>query len=178
MEAEWSRCSTGRAGPRWHHPHREGLQRCFGWRPDHDDNERGADDNDHHFSTSHNDHHRTTKTTTTTTTTTEPPTTTTTTTIASTTTTTSTPHDQAPTFTSDDGITFRHGVFSSFTVTASGSPQPSLKVSGSLPTGLSFDRTTGVLSGDPKKSGFYRLTFTASNGIRPTATQSFALAVD
>ena len=40
-----------------------------------------------------------------------------------------------------------YGVFGSFTVTASGSPQPSLKVSGSLPSGVSFDRTTGVLSG-------------------------------
>ena len=119
----------------------------------------------------------TTEPPTTTTTTTEPPTTTTTT-VAPTTTTTSLPHDQAPRFTSDDGTTFRHGVFGSFTVTASGSPQPSLKVSGSLPTGVSFDRTTGVLSGTPRNSGFYRLNFTASNGTRPNATQSFTLMVD
>ena len=111
-----------------------------------------------------------------TTTTTEPPTTTSTTSAP--TTTTTTPHNQAPRFTSDDGTTFRHGVFGSFTVTASGSPQPSLKVSGSLPSGVSFDRATGVLSGTPKKSGFYRLTFTASNGTRPNATQSFTLIVD
>lgn len=111
-----------------------------------------------------------------TTTTTEPPTTTSTT--GSPTTTTTTPHNQAPNFTSDDGITFRYGVSGSFTVTASGSPQPSLKVSGSLPSGISFDRATGTLSGTPKKSGFYRLTFTASNGIRPNATQSFTLIVD
>ena len=89
-----------------------------------------------------------------------------------------TPHDQAPRFTSDAGTTFRHGVFGSFTVTASGSPQPSLKDSGSLPSGVSFDRTSGVLSGTPKKSGFYRLTFTASNGTRPNATQSFTLIVE
>lgn len=113
----------------------------------------------------------------TTTTTTEPPTTTTTT-IAPTTTTTGTPHDQAPRFTSDDGITFRHGVFGSFTVTASGSPQPSMKVSGSLPSGVRFDKTTDVLSGTPRNSGLYRLTFTASNGNRPNATQSFTLIVD
>ena len=120
----------------------------------------------------------------TTTTTTEPPTTTTTTepptttTSAPTTTTTTAPRNQAPGFTSDDRTTFRHGVFGFFTVTASGSPQPSLKVSGSLPSGVSFDRTTGVLSGNAKKSGFYRLTFTASNGTRPNATQSFTLIVD
>jgi prepilin-type N-terminal cleavage/methylation domain-containing protein len=111
-----------------------------------------------------------------TTTTTEPPTTTTT--SRPTTTTTTTPPDRAPGFTSDDGTTFRHGVFGSFTVTASGSPQPSLKVSGSLPPGVSFDRTTGVLSGTPKKSGLYRLTFSASNGTRPNATQSFTLIVE
>ena len=110
-----------------------------------------------------------------TTTTTVPPTTTTT---SAPTTTTTTPHNQAPRFTSDDGTTFRHGVFGSFTATASGSPQPSLKVSRSLPSGVSFDRATGVLSGTPKKSGFYRLTFTASNGTRPNATQSFTLIVD
>ncbi len=113
----------------------------------------------------------------TTTTSTEPPTTTTTT-SAPTTTTTTAPHNQAPAFTSDDATTFRHGVFGSFIVTASGSPQPSLKVSGSLPSGVSFNRTSGVLSGTPKKSGTYRLTFTASNGTRPNATQSFTLIVD
>ena len=123
---------------------------------------------------------------TTTTTTTEPPTTTTTieppttttTTSAPTTTTTTAPRNQAPAFTSDDGTTFHHDVFSSFTVAASGSPQPSLKISGSLPSGVNFDRTTGVLSGTPKKSGSYRLTFTASNGTLPNATQSFTLIVD
>ena len=124
----------------------------------------------------------TTSTPPTTTTTSSPPTTTTTVAPTTTTTvpptTTTTPHNQAPRFTSDDGTTFRHDVFGSFTVTASGSPQPSLKVSGSLPSGVSFDRATGVLSGTPKKSGFYRLTFTASNGTRPNATQSFTLIVD
>jgi prepilin-type N-terminal cleavage/methylation domain-containing protein len=114
---------------------------------------------------------------TTTTTTTEPPTTTSTTTPPTTTTTT-TPHNLAPRFTSDGGTTFRHGVFGSFTVTSSGSPQPSLKVSGSPPSGISFDRTTGVLSGTAKRSGIYQFTFTASNGIRPNATQLFTLFVE
>jgi prepilin-type N-terminal cleavage/methylation domain-containing protein len=114
-----------------------------------------------------------------TTTTTAPPTTTTTTSAPTTTTTTTTaPPSQAPAFTSEDSTTFRHGVFGSFTVTASGSPQPSLKVSGSLPSGVNFDRTTDVLSGTPKRSGFYRMTFTASNGTRQNATQSFTLIVE
>ena len=162
----------GRSGPHRRHPHRRGLQRCFGWRPDHDDNGSGADDNVDHRSPDHNDdhrapndndHHRTTDDDTTT---------------SAPTTTTTTPHDEAPRFTSDGGTTFRHGIFGTFTVTASGSPQPSLKVSGSLPSGVSFDRTTGVLSGTPRNSGVYRVTFTASNGTRPNATQSFTLIVE
>jgi type VI secretion system secreted protein VgrG len=47
-----------------------------------------------------------------------------------------------------------------------------------MPSGVSFDRDSGLLSGTPKKSGLYRLTFTASNGTRPNATQSFTLLVD
>lgn len=112
-----------------------------------------------------------------TTTTTEPPTTTSTT-SAPATTTTMAPHNQAPAFMSDDSTTFRRGLFGSFTVSATGTPVPSLKVSGSLPTGVSFNRITGVLSGKPEKSGHYRLTFTASNGVPPDTTKSFTLIVD
>jgi prepilin-type N-terminal cleavage/methylation domain-containing protein len=114
----------------------------------------------------------------TTTTTTVPPTTTTTTTAPPpTTTTTTAPRDQAPRITSGAATTFRYNVFGSFTVTASGTPLPTLKLSGSLPSGVSFNSTTGVLSGTTKKYGSYRLTFTASNGIQPNATQSFTLTV-
>ncbi|HVT42702.1 MAG TPA: prepilin-type N-terminal cleavage/methylation domain-containing protein, partial [Acidimicrobiales bacterium] len=112
-----------------------------------------------------------------TTSTTEPPTTSTTTTTAPPTTTTTT-STQAPAFTSGTSTTFRDGSFGSFTVSASGSPAPSLSVSGSLPSGVSFNRSSGVLSGTPRRSGFYRLTFKASNGVRPNATQSFTLFVE
>ena len=91
----------------------------------------------------------------TTTTTTAPPTTTTApTTTSPTTTSTTTPHNGAPRFTSEHTTTFRHGVFGSFTVTVSGSPRPSLRVSGSLPSGVGFNRASGVLSGTPRKVGF------------------------
>ncbi|HTU38262.1 MAG TPA: putative Ig domain-containing protein [Acidimicrobiales bacterium] len=113
------------------------------------------------------------------TTTTAAPTTTTTTTVLppTSTTTTTEPSRQPPVFTSDDATTFRHGAFGSFTVGAGGAPSPSLKESGSLPSGVSFNRTTGVLSGTAKKSGTYRLTLTASNGVAPNATQTFTLVV-
>ncbi len=110
-----------------------------------------------------------------TTTSTAPPTTTSTTSSPPTTT---APHDQAPVFTDDRATTFNRGVFNTFTVTVSGSPRPALRVSGSLPPGVSFNRSTGVLSGTPRRSGFYRLTFKASNRIRPDAIQSFTLMVD
>jgi prepilin-type N-terminal cleavage/methylation domain-containing protein len=116
----------------------------------------------------------------TTTTTTAPPTTTTTTVAppTSTTTTTTAPSDQAPRFTSDDSTTFQRGIFGSFTVSATGPPGPTFKVSGSLPSGVSFNRSSGMLSGTPRKSGVYRLTFTANNGVQPNAAQSFTLVVD
>lgn len=129
----------------------------------------------------------TTTTTTTsppTTTTTTPPTTTTTTTTPPTTTTSTTttittaPAHTAPGFTSASGTTFHLGAIGSFTVTASGSPAPSLSVSGRLPSGVSFDRGNGVLSGTPRTRGTYRVVFTATNGVRPNATQSFTLTVD
>jgi prepilin-type N-terminal cleavage/methylation domain-containing protein len=104
---------------------------------------------------------------------------TTTTTIAPTTTTTTTaPSRTAPAFTSVNETTFRRGAPGSFTVTASGSPVPSIGISGSLPPGVRFDRANGVISGTPRYSGSYRLRFTASNGIRPSATQMFTLTVD
>ncbi len=115
---------------------------------------------------------------TTTTTTTTPPTTTTTTTPPATTTTTRAPTRSAPRFTSASGTTFRLGAFGSFTVTASGSPAPSLSVSGRLPPGVSFDRGSGVLSGTPSMWGTYRVRFSATNGVRPNATQSFTLRVE
>ena len=37
---------------------------------------------------------------------------------------------------------------------------------------------SGVMSGIPKKSGFYRLILTASDCLRPNAIQAFNLIVD
>ena len=44
---------------------------------------------------------------------------------------------------------------------------------------MSFDATTGLLSGTPAHGtvGSYPLTFTATNGINPDAIQSFTLAI-
>jgi large repetitive protein len=88
--------------------------------------------------------------------------------------------NQAPTFTSSNATTFTVGANGSFTVTASGFPTPTLSESGALPSGVSFDPSTGLLSGTPQAGtvGTYPLVFTASNGIGSAVTQQFTLSVD
>ncbi|MEP6510460.1 MAG: putative Ig domain-containing protein, partial [Dokdonella sp.] len=77
-------------------------------------------------------------------------------------------------------VTFTVGVAGSFTVTANGSPTPMLGMSGSLPSGVSFNAVTGVLSGTPVagSGGSYPLVFTASNGVGADAMQNFTLTVN
>ncbi len=87
--------------------------------------------------------------------------------------------DQAPKITSANSTTFTVGTAGSFTVTATGYPTPMISESGTLPTGVSFDAATGVLSGTPGAGtgGTYILTFKAANGISPDATQTFTVTV-
>lgn len=86
---------------------------------------------------------------------------------------------QAPLFTSADSTTFATGTAGSFTVTAVGPPTPTLSESGALPTGVTFNPSTGVLSGTPPDgaAGTYPITFTAVNGNSPNAVQNFTLTV-
>jgi Bacterial Ig-like domain (group 3)/Bacterial Ig-like domain (group 1)/Putative Ig domain/Invasin, domain 3/Domain of unknown function (DUF4214) len=88
--------------------------------------------------------------------------------------------DEAPAVTSDDHATFTVGVAGSFTVTASGTPAPTLTESGALPPGVSFDPDSGALSGTPTAGSdvTYSVTFTAHNSVSPDATQTFTLTVD
>jgi alpha-tubulin suppressor-like RCC1 family protein len=83
-----------------------------------------------------------------------------------------------PVITSPDNVTFTVGSAGSFSVTATGTPAPTISEVGVLPAGVAF--TDGVLIGTPAPgtSGFYNLTFIASNGAPPNATQTFTLTVD
>lgn len=90
---------------------------------------------------------------------------------------------QSPIITSANAATFQVGTFSSFVVTTTGSPTPSITEIGILPTGVNFvdnGNGTGTLSGTPAVStgGKYNITFKASNGVPPTASQSFTLTVN
>jgi hypothetical protein len=88
--------------------------------------------------------------------------------------------NEAPGITSTSTKTFTVGSSDSFTVTTSGYPSATVTESGTLPTGLSYDKTTGVLSGKPGTGtgGKYGITFTASNGVGTDATQSFTIVVN
>ena len=87
--------------------------------------------------------------------------------------------NQAPIFTSADSDTFSLNSTGSFTVTASGYPTPSIHLtSGTPPSGVAYNSSTGVLSGTPTEGGTFALTFTASNGVSPNATQNFTVNVN
>jgi large repetitive protein len=88
------------------------------------------------------------------------------------------------TITSADSATFAVGTPGSFQVTATGFPVPTLAESGvtsqsTLPTGLTFNPTTGVLSGTPAvgTGGAYQIYFSAANAINeyPSQSESFTL---
>src|SRR5205814_1054766 len=89
-----------------------------------------------------------------------------------------------PSFTSANSTTFPQGFVSTFTVTTTGNPAATITVSGNLPAGVKFvNNGDGIatISGRPGNGlgqvGNYPVTFTASNGVSPAATQSFTLTV-
>jgi large repetitive protein len=86
----------------------------------------------------------------------------------------------APVITSANSTTFTVGTAGTFTVTATGTPAPTFSETGMLPTGVTFNTTTGVLSGTPAAGTgkTYPIMFTASNGVGSNATQNFTLTVD
>jgi hypothetical protein len=90
--------------------------------------------------------------------------------------------NQAAAFTSAASATFTVGTPGSFTVTASGFPIPVLSESNTdtLPSGVTFNADTGILSGTPATgtSGTYSLHFTAHNGVGSDASQTFTLTVN
>ncbi len=85
----------------------------------------------------------------------------------------------APAITSANSVTFGANTPSTFTVTTTGSPTPSLAETGALPAGVTFvdnGNGTGTLAGTPTTGGTFAITFTATN-VLSQATQSFTLKV-
>lgn len=83
-----------------------------------------------------------------------------------------------PVFTSAASATFFINRVVSFTVAASGPPAPTFAATG-LPSWAALNATTGVISGTaPDVTGApFLVTLTATNGVAPAATQTFALNV-
>jgi len=84
---------------------------------------------------------------------------------------------------SANSVEFSVNVQGTFTVIATGSPAPTLSETGTLPSGVTFDAQTGVLSGTPATgtggtvSMTYPIQFTATNGVGAPAVQNFTLTV-
>ena len=86
----------------------------------------------------------------------------------------------APAITSTNAATFAAGLTESFQVVATGNPAVTYSItSGSLPSGVTLDPTTGALSGKAAmgSAGAYPVTISASNGVGTAATQAFTLTV-
>ncbi len=90
----------------------------------------------------------------------------------------------APVFTSAPAATFPQSFYSSFSITTSGNPIPTITQTGRLPGGVKFTDNrdgTASLSGRPGNGqglvGDYALVLTASNGVNPAATQNFTLTI-
>jgi hypothetical protein len=90
----------------------------------------------------------------------------------------------APMFTSAPAATFPQSFESSFTITTTGNPIPTITETGRLPGGVKFTDNgdgTASLSGRPGNGqglvGDYAIVLTASNGVDPAATQNFTLTI-
>jgi hypothetical protein len=85
---------------------------------------------------------------------------------------------QAPSITSPNKTEFVAGQVGAFTVTATGGPTLILSEMGALPPGVTFTASTGLLSGKAPATGSFPIVFTASNGVKPDASQNFTLVID
>jgi hypothetical protein len=91
------------------------------------------------------------------------------------------PGPQPPAITSANNALFTAGAPGTFTVTATGSPTPSLTKTGALPGGVTFKDNrngTATLGGTPTAGGIYNITIKAHNIASPDATQKFTLTVN
>lgn len=77
--------------------------------------------------------------------------------------------------TSADHATFNDHAASTFAVTATGTPAPTITKWGNLPEGVTF--SGGVFSGTPTQIGTFEVTFTAHNGVGADSVQQFTLTV-
>jgi FG-GAP-like repeat/Bacterial Ig-like domain (group 3)/Putative Ig domain len=86
--------------------------------------------------------------------------------------------NHAPLFTSAAPPNGTINVPYNFTVAASGTPTPTFSVlPNSLPTGLALNSASGLIVGTPSALGTFAGMLSATNGVPPDATQSFAITI-
>ncbi len=96
--------------------------------------------------------------------------------------TSSNPSPSSPTITSAGSTMFSTDSGNEFQVTASGTPSPTISLTGALPPGVTFvdnHNGTATLTGNPAmgSAGAYHLTITAANGVGAAVTEDFTLDV-
>jgi hypothetical protein len=85
-----------------------------------------------------------------------------------------------PAITSANSTTFDQSASSTFEVTTTGTPTPTVSEFGNLPSGITFKDNgdgTGTLSGTTSQLGSYQIFFGANNGVGPQVTQEFTLTI-
>ena len=82
----------------------------------------------------------------------------------------------SPTIVSTNSVSFVSGAANSFNVQATGSPAATYSAT-ALPSGLTLNSISGVLSGTPTQTGTTSVTLTASNGTSGSGMQAFTLIV-
>lgn len=82
----------------------------------------------------------------------------------------------APTVTSGAPPAATAGTPYSFQVTSTGTPAPTYTTT-TLPSGLTLDSTSGVISGTPTTPGATTFTITASNGSTTTDSETYTITV-
>jgi hypothetical protein len=70
-----------------------------------------------------------------------------------------------------------YGTAYQHTFTATGTPTPTLSLSGTLPPGLTWNAANGILGGTPTQAGSFPLTLTADNGGGSQATADYTLVI-
>ncbi len=82
-------------------------------------------------------------------------------------------------FTNSNALVCTVGTPCSATITASGAPAPAFLRTGTLPAGMTFDSSSGVLAGTPAAGtqAMWVQTLVAANGVGTPPSQAFALLV-
>jgi hypothetical protein len=92
------------------------------------------------------------------------------------------PPSVAPAITSPASATFTGGRGGTFTITTTGHPTAAITETGTLPSGVTFldnhDGTATLTVGPGAADGVVRFVIQADNGVTPSATQPFTLAVN